>query len=78
LNCDLRRFEIPNFPDKNFVRILTQDGPQTCRKSDSDIGFNWNLNDPVDVVLNRILGRDQLFFDVILFGQSRIQRGGLA
>ena len=41
-------------------------------------GSIWHLDDAVDVVLDRVLGGDQLVLDVVQLAEGRIERGRLA
>ena len=68
LNRNLSRLEVSNLTNENRIGILTQDRPQATRKSHTDIGINRDLDDPINVILNRIFGCDQLVFDVVQLG----------
>ena len=65
LDSNLRGFDIPDFTDKDDVGILTQNRSQARCKRNSDIMVDRDLHDPVDVVLDRILGRHELVGDFI-------------
>jgi hypothetical protein len=62
-------FQVADFTDKNRIGVLSKDGPQTARKRHADIRIDGDLDDAVDVILDRILGGDQFVLDVIQFGQ---------
>ena len=60
LNRDFGGLQIADLAHQNRVGVLTQNRSQTTGKRDADVRVDWNLNDAVDVVLDRILGGDQL------------------
>src|SRR5262249_41888095 len=55
-----------------------QNRPQGIRERQVDIGVNLYLNQAVDVVLDRILGGDDLLGDVVQLVECRIKGGRLA
>ena len=65
LHRNFGRFDVSNFADQNLIRILPQDRSQRQRERHSDSMINRNLNNAIDVVLDRIFGRDQFVFDLI-------------
>ena len=78
LNSNLRCLQVSNFTHQNDVRILPQNRTQTRRKRNANVMVDLDLYDPVNVILDRILSRDQLFRDLIHLRQGRIQRRCLA
>ena len=67
---DLGRFDVANLAHQDPVRILPQDGPQALGERVADRGVDRHLHDAVDVVLDRVFGRDQLVLDVIQFATA--------
>ena len=65
LNGDFSRFKVTNFADQNLVRILPQNRSQRRSKRHPNLVVNRNLHDPVNVILNRVFGGDQLVFDAV-------------
>ena len=80
---DRRRLEIANFTDHDDVRRLAQDGAERGGKGHPDLGIYLYLVDPVHLILDRLLDRDDLaigFVDVIETGveRTRLSRAGRA
>ena len=70
LNCNFCGLEITDLTHQNCVRVLTQDRSKATSERHTNIGVDRNLDDAVDVILNRILGRDQFVLDVVEFSQG--------
>ena len=65
-------------PTRMMSGILPQDGPQAGGEGDADVVIDRNLNDAVDVVLDRVFGGDQLVLDDVQLAQGGVERGGFA
>ena len=52
------RLSVANLTDGNDIRVLTQDGAQSCRKRHAGLFVDLALADAGDVVLHRVLQRD--------------------
>ena len=78
LDGDFSGLQIPDFTDEDHVGVLTQNGSQAGCKGNADVMVDLNLNNSIDVIFDRIFGRDELFGNFVHFRQGRIQRGGLA
>ena len=63
LDCILGRFEVTNFPDKDNIGVVTQDGAEACVERQPNLGMNLNLINAVELVFNRVFGRDD--FDIV-------------
>ncbi len=60
LDGDFGRFQVADLADQDLVGILPQNGPQALGERVADRGVDRHLHDAVDVVLDRVFGRDQL------------------
>ena len=54
-NGDFRGFQIANLPNHHYVRVSPENGAQTTRKSEPDLGFHRYLHHPIKFVLHRVL-----------------------
>ena len=54
------RLSIPNFTDEHDVRVMPKDASQRGSKGQTDLGVNLDLVDPIELVLDWVLGRDDL------------------
>src|SRR5204863_2828684 len=73
-----RGLEVANLTDHNYVRRLAQDGAQRRRKCHPDVRIHLHLVDPVHLIFNWLLDRDDLsvrFIDVI---EARVKRARFA
>ena len=57
---------------------MTQNRSEASRKRESNFGLNLNLIDPLELVLDRILGGHNLGIFRLDLGQCAIKRGRLA
>ena len=64
------RFQIADFADEDDVGVLPQNRPQAGGERDADFVVDRDLNDAVDLILDRVLGRDQLVLHVVQLGES--------
>jgi hypothetical protein len=53
-------FQVPDFTDQNHVRVVSQDCPEASGKGQTHLRVDLNLVDPLKLILDRILGRDDL------------------
>ena len=65
LDGDARGFEVADFADHDDVGVLAQDRAQRHRKVETDLRLDLDLVDPGELVLDRILDREQLQFGPI-------------
>ena len=78
LDCHVRSLLIPDFSNKNDVRGLPKHRPNNPRKIQADIMPHLNLVNPRQVILNRVLGGDDLAVRTIQVVHRGVQRGGFA
>ncbi len=74
----LRGLGIANLADQNHVGILTQDGAKHARKRQAGALVSLDLRDAVDLVLNRILDRNDIQWLVAKLVDQAVERGRLA
>ena len=60
LDGDLGRLQVADLADQDHVGVLPQDRPQARGEGQADVGVDRHLDDAVDVVLDRVLGGDDL------------------
>ena len=51
---------VANLADHDDVRVLPEEGAQRAGEREADLGLHVDLVDPVDLVLDRILGRQDV------------------
>ena len=78
LNRNLGGFVITNLTDHNDVRVLAHDGTQPRGKAEADLGFDVDLVDTAQLVLDRVLDGNDLFVGRVDFVQSPVQCGRLS
>ena len=78
LDRDLRSLGIAHFADHDDVWVLSDDGPQRIGEGQPDLRFDLHLVDPLNVVLNRILDRDDHSLGLIQVSQRRVKGGRFA
>ena len=66
---------IANLAHQNLVRVLPENGSQGAGKGHINVVIDRNLHNPINVILNRILGRDQFVFDPVQLRERGVQRG---
>ena len=69
LNRDLGGFQVADFADQDRIGVLPQDRAQATGKGHTDVIIDRNLDDAVDVVLDRVFGGNQLVRDLVQLGQ---------
>ena len=77
-NRDTSCLFVPNFPQENDVRVLTQDTSQTTREGQSSFIIYLNLVDPFQSVLNRIFNSDDIFSYIIELTERCVESGCLS
>ena len=78
LHGDFSGFLIANFADQNGIGVLTQHRSKNAAERQLDVRLDLTLDDPVDVVFDRVLGGDQLGAGIVQFAQGGIERGRLS
>src|SRR5262249_19039804 len=78
LHGNLRRFQVADLADQDLVGVLTQDRAQGRGERQANFVVDRALHDAVDLVLDRVLGRDDLVANDVQLVQRRIERGRLA
>ena len=53
-------FQVPDFTDQNHVGVVSQNRPKASGKGQTHLRMDLDLIDPFELVLDRILGRDDL------------------
>ena len=71
LNRDLCRFQVPDLAHHDLVRVMAQDRPEPARKRHALFLVHRDLDHALELVLHRILNRD----DLVLLGIDLIDRG---
>ena len=60
LDGDLGRLQVADFADQDDVGVVPQDGPQARGEGQADLAVDLDLVDAVQVVLDRVLDRQDL------------------
>jgi hypothetical protein len=74
----LGRFEVADLAHQHHVGVVPKDRPEARGKGQPDLRVDLDLVDPLELVLDRILGRDDLGLFVADLVQRAIQGGRLA
>jgi len=77
-NGDFRRFEIAHFPDHDDIGIAAQNGAQRPRKGEVDLGLDRDLHHARELVLDRILDRDDAPLHGVEHGKKGVERRAFA
>ncbi len=78
LHRDLRGLQVADLADHDDVRVLPQDRAQQGGEVQPDLRLDLDLVDARELVLDRVLDRDDLARDRVERQQPGIQRRGLA
>ena len=78
LDGDLGRLLVADFADEDDVRGLPQHGADDAGEVQADLVLHLDLVDAGQVVLDRILGRDDLPVRPVQLVQGGVERGRLA
>ncbi len=71
LNRNLSGFDVSDFADHDFVRIMTQNRSQTASERETLFFVYWYLRDTADLIFDGIFDRQDLVFLVPDLHQSR-------
>ena len=71
LNRDLRRFQIAHFTHHDNVRVLAQEGAERLTEGHAHVLLNRHLHDAFNVVLDGVLGSQQLGINGVHAPQTR-------
>src|SRR5947199_6075410 len=77
LDRDLGSLKITDLTHEDDVGILPEERAESRRESEADLFFDLNLIYSAEVVLDRILGGDNVGLGGVQPVQSRVQSGGL-
>ena len=61
MNGDFCGLPVPDLPHQNYVRVLTNNMPQTPGKGESNVWFYLDLDDARKTVFHRIFDGNDLF-----------------
>jgi hypothetical protein len=75
---DLRRLVVADLPHHDLVGIVAQDGPQPAGEGQALLLVDRNLRDPFQLILDRVLDRDDLVLDRLDLRERRVEGGRLA
>ena len=75
LNGDLRRLKVARLADKNAVGVLAKEGAEATGEVETDAFVDRDLDDAVDVVFDRVLGREQFCVRFVDLAQAGVKRG---
>ena len=75
---DGRGLEVANFSDHDDVRRLAQDGTERGGEGHPDLGVDLHLIDPVHLILDRFLDRDDLAVGFVHVIEAGVERARLA
>ena len=78
LHGDARRLQVAHLADHDDVRVLADDGAQGPGEGHADGRLDLDLVDPGELVLHRVLHRDDLALLGVEARQGRVEGGGLA
>jgi hypothetical protein len=75
---DLGRLLVADLADHHHVRVLPEEGAQRAREGEPDAGLTCICESPADVVLDRVLRREDVHVGGVDAVEARVERGGLA
>ena len=78
LNGNLRRLQITRFSNHDAIRILPQEVAQNSSKGQADAFIHRHLHDSLQIVLNGLLGSDQLRINRVDLAQTGVKRRRLS
>ena len=73
LDGDLNGLLVADFSNQDRIRVLAQDRPQGGGKGQALLGVDLDLVHPLERVLDRILYRDDIVFNVEDLANRRIE-----
>ena len=68
-------FEVADFAHQDHVGVVAEDRAEAGREGQSDLGVNLNLVDSIELVFDRVLGRDDLRVFALDLVQGAVERG---
>src|SRR5262249_58067688 len=68
------RLRIPDLADHDHVGIRSEHRPQPNRKGEPGLAVHPDLVDPVQLVLDGVLDRDDVLVDLVELLESRVER----
>ena len=77
LDGDLGCLVVADLAHQDDVGVVPEDRPQHRRERHVDFRIHRDLDQPVDLVLHRVFGRDHLGGDLVHLVQDRVERRGL-
>src|ERR1017187_10746987 len=78
LDRDFRGFAVADFADHDHVGVLAQNRTQTAGKRQLDLRIHLHLADAAELVLDRILDRNDVLLGRVDSAQTRVQRRGFS
>ena len=78
LDRDLGRLRVANLADHDHVRVLAHDVAQAAREGEADLGLDGDLVDALELILDRILDRDDLLVRAVDPVERGVERRRLA
>ena len=78
LDRDLRRLGVADLADHDLVGVVPQDRAQAARERQALLLVDRDLRDALQLILDRILDRDDLVFDRLDLRERRVERRRLA
>ena len=77
LDGDLRGFLVADLSDHDLIRVVTKHRAKAAGKRQTLFFVDGNLHDSLQLVLDRVLDRDDLVFVVANLVQRAVERGRL-
>src|SRR5205085_1036335 len=72
---DIGSLVVANFTDHHDVRILTKNGAEGVGEAQTDVGFDGDLIDAGELVLDRVFDGHDVVFRTVELREHRIERG---
>ena len=76
-DTDIRRLRVTHLTDHDDIRVLTEDGSQSCCEGHTSLGIYLNLIDTVDRLLDRVLNGDNIYIGLCELTERCVQSRGL-
>ena len=78
LDRNLGGLEVSNFADQDGVRVLSKEGPKQLPEGQFLIDVHLTLDQPIDVIFDRVFRGQDLSIRRIQFVERCIKRGGFS
>ena len=78
LERDLGRLLVAHLADEDHVGVLAQDRPQHAGERQAGLRVDLDLVDARQLVLDRVLDRDDVDLGAVVLGEQRVERRALA